>query len=260
MIGSKPSEKCPASLNLPDDHRIGRPLRLSRRNFIAACGSVAISAGAWRGGRSAHAAEEVSSEELQVTGALPDRYLGPEDAPVTIIEYASMTCGHCANFHSKTFPLVKSDYIDQGKVRFILREFPLDPLATAAFMLARCVAGDAERLQGQDGNSETEINGANERYFTFVDGLFENQESWVGTDKPLPALKSIAKQAGLSTEQFEECLRNQKLLDSINWVKSRASDQFQVSSTPTFFIDGELVKGAVPPEEFAELINSKLDH
>ena len=127
--------------------------------------------------------------------------LGDEKAPVTIIEYASMTCPHCATFHDTTYPELKKRYIDTGKVRFIFREFPLDQLAPAAFMLARCAGPD--------------------KYFPMIETLFQQQKEWV-VQKPLPPLLAIAKQAGFSEQSFNECLKNQKLLDGIEDVRQRA--------------------------------------
>ena len=113
-------------------------------------------------------AQSVDIDELLKPGPLGDKILGDENAPVTIVEYASMTCGHCANFHTRTWPDLKKDYIDTGKVRFIFREFPLDPVASAAFMLARCAPQD--------------------KYFEIIDVMFEQQRSWAFTDNPYQSL------------------------------------------------------------------------
>ena len=126
---------------------------------------------------------------------------------MTIVEYASLTCSHCANFHKTTWPELKKRYIDTGKVRFVLREFPLDPLATAGFMLARC-----------DGN---------DKYYPITDLLFEQQRNWAFTDKPLDALRGLMRQAGFSQEKFEACLKDQKLYDAVNAVKNRGIEQFR---------------------------------
>src|SRR5262245_27472960 len=128
-------------------------------------------------------------------GPLPDIWLGDEKAPVTIIEYASMTCPHCAHFSEVTFPEIKKRYIDTGKVRFIFREFPLDPLATAAFMLARC-------------------SGTTERYFAIIETLFDKQKEWL-VQKPLQPLLAIARQAGFTEQSFNECLQNKKIQEGI---------------------------------------------
>src|SRR5690554_935145 len=125
-------------------------------------------------------------------GPLPEMSLGKADAPVTIVEYASMTCPHCANFHKTTFPELKKKYIDTGKVRFIFREFPLDPLAAGGFMLARCAGKDDKT-----------------KYFAMVETLFHQQKEWV-VQKPIEPLKSIAKQAGFTEQSFDQCLSDQK--------------------------------------------------
>ena len=130
----------------------------------------------------------VASDVLMAGEALPDVALGAKEAPVTIVEYASMTCAHCAGFYATTFPELKSKYINPGKVRFILREFPLDPLAAAAFMLARC-AGDDKRN-------------------AVVDLLFAQQKTWALTDKPLEFLAALLKQTGMSQKTFDACLEN----------------------------------------------------
>ena len=183
------------------------------------------------------AAQTIPMADLLAPGSLPDQVLGAAEAPVTIVEYASMTCSHCAAFHDKTYPELKKRYIDTGKVRFIFREFPLDPLAAAGFMLARC-AGDG-------------------KYFPMVETLFHQQREWA-VQKPLPPLQAIAKQAGLTQESFEQCLANQKLLEDIEKVRERATAKFGVSSTPTFFINGKKVSGALSIEDLEKEIQPYL--
>ncbi len=174
-------------------------------------------------------AQNPSLAELMQPGPLGDMSIGSDTAPVTIIEYASMTCPHCAAFHKTTYPEFKKKYIDTGKVRFIFREFPLDQLAAAAFMLARC--------------------GGKERYFPLIETLFEQQNDWV-VQRPLAPLMAISKQAGISEQSFNECLKNQQVLDGIEEVRQRASQKLNVQSTPTFFINGKLFRGAVTMAEF----------
>ena len=164
--------------------------------------------------------------------------LGASDAPVTIIEYASMTCLHCAAFYATTFPDLKSKYIDTGKVRFILREFPLDPLAAAGFMLARC-AGDDKRN-------------------AIVDLLFAQQKNWAFTDKPVEALASLLKQTGMSQSSFEACLKNQDLYDKIAKVHDHAAEKFGVTATPTFFINGKKQNGEMPLDTLEKLLDPLL--
>ncbi len=185
-------------------------------------------------------AEDVSAAELMKPEALPDMVMGSDKAPVTVIEYASMTCPHCAHFQETTFPEFKKRYIDTGKVRYILREFPLDSLAAAAFMLARC-SGEKDP----------------DKYYSMVDTLFRQQRQWA-VEKPLPPLLSIAKQAGFTEKSFDACLSNQKILEGIESVRERANSQFKVSSTPTFFINGTKHQGALSVDEMAKAIDPYL--
>jgi len=179
-------------------------------------------------------AQNVARADLAVAGPLGDVTLGPADAKVTIIEYASLTCSHCAAFHKETWPELKKRYIDTGKVRFTLREFPLDPLATAGFMLARC-----------DGEG---------KYYPITDLLFDQQRNWAFTDKPLDALRAMMRQAGFSQEKFDACLKDQKLYDAVNAVKNRGMEQFKVDSTPTFFINGQRHPGNLSIDELEKII------
>jgi protein-disulfide isomerase len=179
--------------------------------------------------------------ELAKPGPDGDIVLGSPKAPVTIIEYASMTCPHCAHFSQTTFPELKKRYIDTGKVRFIFREFPFDKLAAAAFMLARCA--------NQKGGSE--------KYMAVVDTLFAKQSQWV-VEKPLAPLEDIAKQFGFTTDSFKACLTNQKVLDGIEAVRDRAVEKLGVNSTPTFFINGKKIVGDVAMDTMAKEIQPYL--
>jgi protein-disulfide isomerase len=171
---------------------------------------------------------DVSMADLLVPGPLGDEIQGQADAPVTIVEYASMTCPHCSHFHETTYPEMKKKYIDTGKVRFIFREFPLDPLAAAAAMLARCAGKD--------------------KFFALIDAFFAQQKDWV-VQKPLQPMFAIAKQAGFTQQSFDECLANQQLLTNLEQQRTHATQKFNVNSTPTFFINGKTVRGALTPEE-----------
>ena len=181
-----------------------------------------------------------SASDVAKPQSLPDMALGPATAPVTITEYASMTCGHCANFNETVFPKIKSEYIDSGKIRYVFREFPLDIKAAAGSMLARCIAKD-------DGG----------KYFAVVDMLFRQQNDWV-TKNTAETLARIGKQAGLSQQAVEDCLKDQALLDKIAADQKFASEVLKVNSTPTFFINGEMVKGATSFEEFDKKIKALL--
>ncbi len=176
-------------------------------------------------------------------GDLPDQSIGAADAKVTCVEYASMTCGHCAAFHTKVFPTLKTKYVDTGKVRFILREFPLDDLASAGSMLSRCAgSGDAAKS------------------FDMTAILFERQEEWAfqRTGNPVPKLFEIAKQAGFTQDSFDKCLRDDKLLERIVAVRERGSSKFGVSATPTFFINGKRLDERPTVEAFDKVFESLL--
>ena len=171
--------------------------------------------------------------------SLPDIALGSAKAPVTITEYASMSCPHCAAFGENVFPMLRSKYIDTGKVRFVFREFPLDIKAAAASMLARCIAdGDAEK------------------YFGAVRQLFQQQDALMGQTKD--TLMLIGKQAGMSEQAVETCEKDQVLLDKLAADQRFALDSLKVDSTPTFFINGERLKGAMSFEELEEKIKPLL--
>src|ERR1700710_1407025 len=157
--------------------------------------------------------------------SLPDMALGPANASVTITEYASMTCPHCAAFTEQVFPKIKSEFIDTGKIRFVFREFPLDIKAAAGSMLARCIA-------------KTDAG----KYFAVVDLLFKQQNEWAGP-KTTETLRRIGKQAGLTERNVHDCLKDQALLDKISADQKYANDVLKVDSTPTFFINGEKIKG-----------------
>lgn len=160
---------------------------------------------------------------------LPENVMGSEDAPITLIEYSSMTCPHCARFHTDVLPDLKKKYIDTGKVKYIVREFPIDALATAAFMLARC--------SGQD------------KYFPLVEALYARQSEWV-VQNPVEKLMELTKQAGFTKESFDKCLSDKKLEQQIMAVRDRGSKEFGVNSTPTFFINGEKFAKAHTVAEF----------
>jgi protein-disulfide isomerase len=219
-------------------------LQITRREFCQSTAALALAA-ALVGVSSllpvvAFAAETVPAAELMKPDALPEMIMGNDKAPVTVIEYASMTCPHCAHFQETTFPELKKRYIDTGKVRYIFREFPLDNLAAAAFMLARCAGKDDK-----------------DKYFALIDTLFKQQRQWA-VEKPLAPLLAIAKQAGFTEESFKACLANQQVLDGIESVRKRAVDTFKVQSTPTFFINGTSYPGALSIEDLAKVIDPYL--
>ncbi|WP_422535174.1 DsbA family protein [Bartonella apis] len=162
---------------------------------------------------------------------------GQADAPVTIVEYASVTCGHCAAFFKETLPSIREKYIKTGKARLVFREFAYDPRAQAGYMLARCAPED--------------------RYFPMIQVLFEKQMDWAAASDALPPLKNIAAMAGLDDKAFEACLKNQTVLDEVKSSFERGKE-FGVTSTPTFFINGKKYEGALSVEEMSSVIDSFL--
>jgi protein-disulfide isomerase len=217
-------------------------LRTTRRQFLLAASSLALavtlSGGALELFSQGALAQTVAEAELMQPGPLGDQVLGDANAPVTIIEYASMTCPHCAHFALTTFPQLKEKYIDTGKVKYILREFPFDPIAAGAFMLARC-AGDKEK------------------YYAMIDLLFRTQATWA-VEHPLQPMLATVKQAGFTEDKFKACLADQKVLDAIENVRDRGQKVFGVNSTPTFFINGQKTVGALSFEDMEKLIQPLL--
>jgi protein-disulfide isomerase len=181
-----------------------------------------------------------SASDVAKPVSLPDMALGPKDAAVTITEYASMTCPHCAAFNADVFPKIKAEYIDTGKVRYIFREFPLDIKAAAGSMLSRCIAKDDSA-----------------KYFAVTDLLFKTQNDWV-TKNTTESLVRVGRQAGLSQDQVETCLNDKSLLDKIAADQKYASEVLKVDSTPTFFINGEKIRGEASIAEFEKRINPLL--
>jgi protein-disulfide isomerase len=181
-----------------------------------------------------------SAADVAKPVSLPDMALGPTNASVTITEFASMTCPHCAAFNKDVFPKIKSEYVDTGKVRYVFREFPLDIKAAAGSMLARCIAKDDSG-----------------KYFAVIDMLFKQQNDWI-MKNTADTLTRIGKQAGLSQEAVEACLKDQALLDKIAADQKYAGEVLKVDSTPTFFINGDRIKGEASFEEFDKRIKSLL--
>ena len=178
---------------------------------------------------------EVPVAELLQPGPLDEMSIGDPNAPNVVIEYASMTCPHCAEFHETLFPKLKTKYVDTGKVRFVFREFPLDKIAALAAMVARC--------SGKDG------------YFPMVDSLFKAQESWAFVGDPMPKLFDVAKQGGFTQERFDQCVEDQDLFDKIVQVRKRASEEFKVNSTPSFFVNGKPLDHPEGIEDFEALLH-----
>ncbi|MBK0020498.1 DsbA family protein [Brucella pseudogrignonensis] len=216
------------------------PATLNRRHVIslagAAAAGLALAGNASAQSRSAEAT--IDAAKVAEPGKLKDMIYGKADAPVTIVEYASLTCSHCADFAINTFPTIKEKYIDTGKAKLIFREFPFDPRATAAFMLARCAPED--------------------RYFPMVEVFFKQQQQWAGAADGEAALLQIAKLAGFTQESFKACLTNQQVLDDVRATMERGSTEFGVNATPTFFINGQKYAGALSVDEMSAIIDKLL--
>jgi protein-disulfide isomerase len=216
-------------------------LIITRRAFTAALSLTGLSLFAgFSPFRLISGAMAQSASDVAKPVSLPDMALGPANATVTITEYASMTCPHCAAFNETVFPKIKSEYIDTGKIRYVFREFPLDIKAAAGSMLSRCIAKDDAA-----------------KYFAVTDLLFRQQNDWA-MKNTTETLTRIGKQAGLSQQQVEDCLKNQALLDKIAADQKYAAEVLKVDSTPTFFINGEKIKGETSFEEFDKRIKSLL--
>ena len=171
--------------------------------------------------------------------SLPDIAIGSAMAPVTITEYASMSCSHCAAFGENVFPMLRSKYIDTGKVRFVFREFPLDVAAAAASMLARCIARNDS-----------------EKYLSAIETLFKLQDRLIRQTKE--TLNFVGKLNGMSEQDVVTCERDKAMLDKLAADQKYAHETLKVDSTPTFFLNGERLKGSMSFEELEERIKPLL--
>ena len=175
-------------------------------------------------------------QALAAEPPLPDVVQGRADAPATVIEYASLTCPHCAAFHRDVWPALKAKWIDSGKAKFILREFPLDPLAAGAFMLARC-AGAEKRA-------------------AVIDRLFDRQAEWAFADDAFARLKQELAAAGMTEAQIADCLKDQALYDKVKDMHALAAAKLEVRSTPTFFVNGVRLDGEHKLEDFDKILSA----
>lgn len=211
-----------------------RILALAAALALAACGDDGGTAGSASGGGSPASANPA----MAVTHPLGEITLGDPEAPVTFVEYASYTCGHCAAFHAINLPQLKEKYIDTGMVYYVFREYPLDPVATAASMLVRCVSPD--------------------RHLQFSDVLFKRQNQWAFSQDPRGNLAAIARQGGISASQFEACLTDQAVLDGLREGQSYAQETLDVIATPTLFINSDKVDGNLPWPQLEALVQKHL--
>jgi len=212
----------------------------------AAAGMAALLLAACGGANSESAATAEPGEAVEKTGegAMSDMAVGSVDAPVTVIEYASVTCPHCATFHQEVYPEIKEKYINTGKVRFIFREFPTSPanLSVAGSMLARCAADK----------------GGNDAYFVVLNALFATQRTWIFGESPRDELLKIASQAGMGADEFDACVKRQELLDYLNENIKEGSEKYGISSTPSFVLNGQ-VRHFTSVEDFSEALDEALE-
>jgi protein-disulfide isomerase len=201
------------------------------RHFAARLAPACLLALAMAGPPALAASDAEVAAELMQPGPLPDVVQGSAAAPATIIEYASMTCSHCAVFHQQVWPMLKAKYVDTGKARFILREFPLDPLAVVAFMAARCLGADK-----RDG---------------LIDKLFATQDAWAFREDSIERLREAA---GLSPGDFLACVKDKTLFDGITAIHDSAAERFGVDSTPTFFVNGRQLSGDPALSQFDQVL------
>jgi len=207
-------------------------MRIDRRAFVAVSLAAALLFAP------AALAEDVSVDDLLMPGPLGDKVLGPVDAPVSVVEYASMSCPHCAHFDETTFDDFKLKYIDSGKVRYVFREFPLNAPAVAVAMLARCAPAD--------------------KFFDVVHTFFRTQDKWLYVNDVKAGILDVAKQFGFTEQSFDACIKNQALFEAVNAVQERGSG-FGVKATPTFFINGKKYEGALSLEELDKAIEPLLN-
>lgn len=167
-----------------------------------------------------------------------DMVLGDPDAPVEVIEYASMTCPHCRRFHEEIYPKLKKEFVDTGKVRFVFREFPLDRYALQASMLARC--------------------GGEQKFFGFIDLLFQQQPNWTSASDPTAALRQIGVLGGISAEAFDACMADESLVDMLLATRLDGHQRMKVSGTPSVYVNGEKFDGGLDFEALSDRIESAL--
>ncbi len=178
------------------------------------------------------------SEFGTVAISADDFFLGKADAPVTIVEYASLTCSHCARFHITTLPGLKKEFIDTGKARLVYRDFPLDNVALAGSMIARCAG--------------------RERYFGFIGVFFANQANWAKDSKPVAALGKLARLGGMSQGAVDACLKNQAVGDAVLKQRLEGEKVFKINSTPTLIVNGRKFSGGLTLEQFRAVVASLL--
>ena len=167
-----------------------------------------------------------------------DYYMGPADAKVVLVEYGSLTCPHCANFHTTVLPGLKKEFIDTGKIRYVYRDFPLDRLALGAAMVARCAGRDS--------------------FFGYIDTFYAAQGQWSRASNPVSALGNLARLGGMSQAKYESCLKNVEVQNQILQQRFEAANDFKVQATPIVFVNGERYGGGMSLDQLRTLLNRKL--
>jgi protein-disulfide isomerase len=183
-------------------------------------------------------ASPVAAAIASLEEAMGEMSLGNDDAPVTMVEYSSLGCPHCAAFHRETLPKIKADYIDNGKLRLVYRDFPLGTPSLAAAMIARCAGRD--------------------RYFGFLEILFRSQAQWSQSNNPLEAIARVVRFGGMTEDDINACLKYQPLLESIRKGAETANEKLKINSTPSFIIGDEVISGSLPYEHFKNAIDKAL--
>jgi protein-disulfide isomerase len=211
---------------------------LRPRNALAFAALIGLAAHLWLLATTPAAAQNAGAIAAEPV-SLPDMVIGSPNAPVTIIEYSSMTCSHCALFEQNTFPGIKSHYIDSGQVRFVFREYPIDNNAFGASMIARCIAND-------DPN----------RYFGAIDSLFRQEDQLV--NNAMNTLKWVGSQSGMSDAEINNCLNDQDLYQKLVADRKIAMEMVKVDAAPTFFVNGRKYTGNMPPDQMDGIIRQAL--
>ena len=182
--------------------------------------------------------EKTKPNSFAIESIIADRVLGSANAKITVIEYASMTCPHCAEFHAGPFQILKTEYIKTGKARFIYRDFPLDRLALAAAMMARCAP--------------------KERYYPIVDIIFRTQTNWAKQANPTEALSQIGLLSGISKKTYKACVGNKDIYEGVMKIRNDGEAKFDIQSTPTIIINGKPIKGHLTAEKLRLILDSEL--
>ncbi len=169
--------------------------------------------------------------------------LGSKDAPIEVIEYMSLTCSHCAKFHNETFPFINENYIKTSKVKFEIRDFPLDGIAYRASIISHCISKNNP-----------------EKYFGFIKFLFEQQKTWISSKQPIESLQKISSIAGLDKESFYSCLENKQIADKVLLSRKKGEDEFKINSTPTLIINGKKYSGGLDEQAFKKVVDKLINN